>query len=137
VYLSPRDYHRVHAPEDCELERVSWAQGSRYSVAPKVLERRAGVLCGNERAVLRLATLTGPLMLVMVGALNVGRIRVVGVPQGTSKPPTPKSFGRGAEIARFEMGSTIVLIAPPGGPQPLAGLGIGDPVRMGMPIGQR
>ena len=73
----------------------------------------------------------------MVGALNVGRIRVVGVPQGTSRPPTPKSFKRGAELARFEMGSTIVLIAPPGGPQPLPGLGLGDPVRMGMPLGQR
>lgn len=137
VYLSPRDYHRVHAPEDCELEHVSWAQGSRYSVAPKVLQKRPGVLCGNERAVLRLSTPRGPLLLVMVGALNVGRIRVVGVPQGQSRAPAPKSFARGGELARFEMGSTIVLIAPPGGPEPLPGLSPGDPVRMGMPLGTR
>ena len=137
IYLSPRDYHRVHAPEACELEQVRWAAGSRYSVQPKVLLKRPGVLAGNERAVLRLATATSPLFLVMVGALNVGRIRVVGVEHGDRHPRTPKSFARGGELARFEMGSTVVLIAPPGGPRPVEGLGLGDAIRMGSPIGRR
>ena len=137
IYLSPRDYHRVHAPEDCELERVCWAGSNRYSVAPGVLAKRPRVLCDNERAVLRLATPHGPLLLVMVGALNVGRIRVVGVEQGRERATHPTPFARGDELARFEMGSTVVLVAPPGGPRPVEGLAVGDAVRMGTPIGRR
>ncbi|MCE9594650.1 MAG: archaetidylserine decarboxylase [Planctomycetes bacterium] len=134
VYLSPRDYHRVHSPVAGRLEEVRWFDGARYSVAPKVLERREKVLSINERAVLRLATEHGPLWLVMVGALNVGRIRVVGVENET--PGAPRRFGRGEELARFEMGSTVVLVAPRGGPKPLASLALGRAVRMGEPIGR-
>ncbi len=138
IYLGPRDYHRIHAPDDVQLEDVRWFPGTRYSVAPGVLARRAGVLAGNERCALRLATAHGPLVLVLVGALNVGRIRVVGIERGVDgPPPAPRSFARGVELARFEMGSTIVLLAPADGPRPLAILAPGDPIRMGQPIGER
>jgi len=134
VYLSPRDYHRIHAPEDCALEEVAWVPGTRYSVAPKVLDRR-DVLAVNERVVLRLETERGPLLLVLVGALNVGRMRVIGVEPTPRRPvEPPKPFGRGEELARFEMGSTIVLLSPAGGLQPIDGLGEGDTVKMGAPL---
>jgi len=91
--------------------------------------------------VLRLETSRGPLLLVMVGALNVARIRVVGVEPGVDGPPTsrgggPPTFERGAELARFEMGSTIVLVSPAGGPGHLEGLAQESPLRLGEPIGR-
>src|SRR5262245_14570964 len=111
LYLAPRDYHRVHTPFEASLTDVRWIPGERRSVAPAVLERTPRVLATNERAVLTLDHRAGRAYLVMVGALNVGKIRVVGVEPGTS-PATPLPFARGAELARFEMGSTVVLIVP-------------------------
>lgn len=114
LYLSPRDYHRIHAPETASLVEVRPIRGARHSVAPKVLRRR-DVLAVNERVVLRLETARGPLLMVLVGALNVGRIRVVGVPREHAGPLTPpRSLERGEELARFELGSTVIVIAPPG-----------------------
>ncbi|MEO0650869.1 MAG: archaetidylserine decarboxylase [Planctomycetota bacterium] len=135
VYLSPRDYHRVHCPLPSVLERVRWAGGARFSVAPKVLKRRPTVHVENERAVLRLRHGHQPWFLVMVGALNVGRIRVVGVPAGEAEPRRrDPSFARGEELARFELGSTVVMVLP----QPTAtfdsSLSPGAPVRMGQPL---
>ncbi len=136
IYLAPRDYHRVHSPIDARLRAVSWLPGELHSVNPRVLARRARVLSVNERAVLRLEGRLGPLVLVMVGALNVGRIRVVGVEPGGDVPRGQElRFERGAELSRFEMGSTVVLIAPPGGHRPSAGLRPGARLRLGQPIG--
>lgn len=136
IYLSPRDYHRIHSPESCELSAAEWIQGDRFSVAPKVLERRR-VLDVNERCVLKLETPRGPLFLVLVGALNVGRIRVVGVEPTHRGPLAPKRrFARGGELARFEMGSTIVLFAPPGVATIEPGLRERDSVKLGQPIGR-
>jgi phosphatidylserine decarboxylase len=123
IYLSPRDYHRVHAPERCTLADVRRIPGARFSVAPGVLARRL-VLAVNERAVFRLETASGPLFLVMVGATNVGRIRVVG-------ESAPRCFSRGEDMARFEMGSTVVLVAPPGVATPAAAIAPGVHVRLG------
>ena len=137
IYLSPRDYHRVHAPVDALLSSVRWIPGERRPVKPGVLARRDRVLATNERAVLRLETGRGPLFLVMVGALNVGRIRVVGVHPGGNVLPGGRTLARGEELARFELGSTVVLIAPPGGPEPANGApDIGAAVRMGQPLGE-
>jgi len=128
LYLSPRDYHRVHAPLPVRLERVRWLPGERRSVAPAVLARVPRVLATNERAVLELAHGARRAYLVMVGALNVGRIRVVGVTTGAT-PAQPLDFARGAELARFEMGSTVVLIVP--GARALPELSEGQSVRLG------
>ncbi len=134
IYLGPRDYHRVHAPFDCTLTEVRWLPGSRYSVNPRVLARRERVLAENERAVLRLAGPGGAWYLVLVGALNVGRVRVVGVPRG-ERPAQPLPFARGAELGRFEMGSTVVLVAPPGAARPAPELHAGRTLRLGRAIG--
>jgi phosphatidylserine decarboxylase len=137
VYLSPRDYHRVHCPLDARLVELAWAAGARYSVAPKVLERRR-VLDVNERAVLCMESGGLRWYLVMVGALNVGRIRVVGAPSGrTGKLQRPLEYARGDELARFEMGSTVVLVFPPRSFVAGNGLEQHKPLRMGEPIGRR
>ncbi len=136
IYLSPRDYHRIHSPIAAQLTAARWIDGDRYSVAPKVLARHA-VLDVNERCVLRLESTRGTFLLVLVGALNVGRIRVIGVePSYSGEPVRPRSrFERGAELARFEMGSTIVLLAPRGVATIAAELVQGRSVRLGTRIG--
>jgi phosphatidylserine decarboxylase len=136
IYLSPRDYHRIHAPETCRLTAAEWMPGDRYSVAPRVLAKRR-VLDVNERCALKLECERATLYLVLVGAMNVGRMRVVGVDpghKGVLAPPRP--FARGAELARFEMGSTIVLFAPRGAAVCAAGVNVGDKIAMGRPIGR-
>lgn len=135
IYLSPRDYHRIHCPDDLRLLAATWMGGDRFSVAPKVLARR-DVLAVNERCVLTLANERATLYLVLVGALNVGRMRVVGVePSHAGALASPRSFARGEELARFEMGSTIVLFSPPDTLACAPELREGQPVRMGRPIG--
>jgi len=136
LYLSPRDYHRIHAPEAGTLTEVRWVGGMRWSVAPAVLSRRL-VLPVNERCVLRIETRGATLLLVAVGALNVGRIRVVGVEPGHSGPLAPaRPLARGEELARFEMGSTVVLIAPRGSARVSPAAVPGRAVRMGEAIGR-
>jgi len=135
IYLSPRDYHRIHAPEACRLTAATWIGGDRFSVAPKVLLRRR-VLDVNERCVLTLECERATLYLVLVGALNVGRMRVVGVEPGHSGPlARPRTFARGEDLARFEMGSTIVLFAPPGALTCANTIAETRGVKMGEPIG--
>jgi phosphatidylserine decarboxylase len=134
IYLSPRDYHRIHAPCDARLTEARWVPGALHSVAPGVLARR-DVLAVNERCVLRLETPRGPLFLVLVGALNVGRIRVVGVePAARAELDAGRELARGDELARFELGSTIVLVAPPGLLEPAAEARPGEAVRLGRAI---
>ena len=136
LYLGPRDYHRIHAPENARLQEVRWIRGCRYSVAPGVLDRRR-VLDVNERCVLRMESQRGPLLLVLVGALNVGRIRVQGVdPHDSGVLPEERELQRGEELARFELGSTIVLLTPAGMAAPLPDLKPHDPVRLGQAIGR-
>jgi phosphatidylserine decarboxylase len=125
IYLSPRDYHRVHAPESCALASIRRIPGARFSVAPSVLDARL-VLPVNERAVFRLETARGVLWMVMVGATNVGRIRIIGEEDGL-----PRRFLRGEEIARFEMGSTVVLVAACGVADGLPSVAHGRILRLG------
>jgi len=136
IYLSPRDYHRVHSPEEGRLVEVRRIPGARYSVAPGVLARRS-VLPVNERVVMRIETARGILWLVMVGALNVGRIRIEGVRTEEQGPLAPaRRFARGQDLARFELGSTVILIAPPGAVRGRRDLAAGARVRVGEPIGE-
>lgn len=135
IYLGPKDYHRIHSPCAGHLHRARWVAGARYSVQPRVLRKRM-VLPINERCPLHIETEQGPLLLVLVGAVVVGRIRVVGLEAGGDhRLDPPRALQRGQELARFEMGSTIVLLAPKGSAVPLEGLGEGDTVQMGAPIG--
>lgn len=137
IYLSPRDYHRVHCPEAADLQRAAWLGGERYSVAPKVLLGRPRVFVRNERVSLRMESRRGVYFVVLVGALNVGRLRVVGLADKAERPSrsTPH-FARGEELGRFEMGSTVVLVWPGGAgqPAPLPGVEEGASLRLGQPL---
>lgn len=131
LYLGPKDYHRIHSPLDARLVEARHVPGRRLSVQPRVLAKRT-VLPGNERVVLRLEGERGPLLLVLVGALIVGRIRVVGLERFTAGPlPVPRRFARGEELARFEMGSTVVLVTPPGALEPGSAPEAGGEVKLG------
>src|SRR5204862_7168371 len=77
VYLSPRDYHRVHAPADATVLGYDYLPGALWSVNPRVAARRDGLLARNERVVIRMsAGALGRIALVMVGAGGVGNMRL-------------------------------------------------------------
>lgn len=134
LYLGPKDYHRIHSPEAGTLTEIRWLPGSRYSVAPDVLAT-TDVLGVNERCILRLETERGPVLLGLVGALNVGRIRVVGAQPGEDGTLS-RTVERGEEIARFELGSTVVMITPPDRTQPASWVFEGEAVQLGAGLGR-
>lgn len=162
VYLSPRDYHRVHAPVEGELAGWRYVPGARWPVGPRFVERIPSLYAKNERAVARIDTARGPAAVVMVAAIGVGNLYLGHVPS-TPLPTTPLPTGsdagagiettelrqlgehrridcvppvhlaRGDELGAFMLGSTVIAILPPG-----AGtftVGEGDRVRCGERIG--
>lgn len=123
IYLSPRDYHRFHAPCDFSLESLCYESGALYSVSPKTLSFVDNLYAKNERVILRCALPNGKLFwLVFVGALNVGKIRIeresrIQTNAGLSSAfytYENESFSKGEELGCFEMGSSIVIIAQSG-----------------------
>lgn len=119
VYLSPRDYHRVHAPADGELVQVRSLPGDLHPVnalgdisgkLPLVLNRRVVTVFETPRH--------GRVTLVFVGAMVVGRISLVtgpepDVPLGVRQQNPPVEFRRGDEVGAFHLGSTAVVLAGP------------------------
>lgn len=100
IYLSPRDYHRVHAPVDARIIGYDYLPGALWPVNPRVAARRDGLLARNERVVIRMnAGALGYVALVMVGAGGVGNIRLApglcGVPGVPGVPGTPGAPGVG------------------------------------------
>jgi phosphatidylserine decarboxylase len=163
IYLSPRDYHRVHAPVDARIVGYDYLPGALWPVNPRVAARRDGLLARNERVVIRMnAGALGHVVLVMVGAGGVGNIRlapcfgVPGAPGMSSREVVPGSadsaawraareprrvelsgvtVARGDELGAFRLGSTVVLMFEPHNAE-LAGE-VGDPVRFGQRIGRQ
>lgn len=134
LYLSPSDYHRIHTPAAGEISEARWVRGKMHSVAPSVLTRKM-VLPVNERCVLRLDTDRGPLLLVLVAALNVARLIVKDVAPDWSGMVHPAlARERGAELGRFELGSTVIVIAPPNTLEPDSSLAPDSVVRVGRKI---
>ena len=146
IYLSPRDYHRVHAPLAGALLEANYLPGRLFSVNPRTDRALPGLYAGNERLTCWLATAAGDIALVMVGALLVAGIEtpwlgcyqpgralrkhfdVTGQPLAFSRGDELGRF-RGQEMGRFRFGSTVILLVPPGiDLQPMA---TGDPIRMG------
>ncbi len=121
LYLSPRDYHRVHMPLEGRLKEVLYIPGRLFAVNPASARRIPGLFTRNERLVL---FFEGPMALVMVGAILVGGLETV--PTGAVTPPHGQPmkswrldmpFAKGQEVGRFNMGSTVVLLFPRGGAQ--------------------
>jgi phosphatidylserine decarboxylase len=124
VYLSPRDYHRVHMPLKGTLRETVHVPGRIFSVAPFAVEAIPRLFARNERLVCHFDGEHGPFVMVMVGAILVSSVATVW--DGLVIPPYAssirrKSFSgrnitldRFAEMARFNMGSTVVLLLPEG-----------------------
>ncbi|MCB5186349.1 archaetidylserine decarboxylase [Methylobacillus gramineus] len=122
IYLSPRDYHRIHMPCDGKLLSMTYVPGDLFSVNPATAEDVPGLFARNERVVCEFAGTQGNFILVLVGATIVGSMATVW--HGIVNPPRPgkiKSWDyssqniqlkQGEEMGRFLLGSTVVLVFP-------------------------
>lgn len=143
LYLSPRDYHRVHSPVAGSIVSSRYLPGEFWPVNPATVRNRDALFCLNERLVTVMDTPVGRCAVVKVGATCVGRIRAAyddrlthaGQPAGLRTYLPPRAVERGAELGRFEMGSTVILLFEPGRVVWDAGMVAGAVVRMGQRIG--
>lgn len=141
VYLSPRDYHRMHMPFKGELVEQVHVPGRLFSVAPHTVKTVPRIFARNERVVATFDTEYGRMAMVLVGAINVAAIETVW--DGLVTPPKGKKISRksyaqgdvtldkGEEMGRFNMGSTIVLLMESKEPALAESLIEGLPVKMG------
>jgi phosphatidylserine decarboxylase len=122
LYLSPKDYHRVHMPREGRIARWRYRPGTLWPVFPPAVRTVDGLFEGNERAIVEIATDRGPLHLVMVGAFGVGRITLSfcdlltntrGRAREEAPSPAP-ALARGALFGTFHLGSTVILCSAPG-----------------------
>ena len=148
LYLSPRDYHRIHMPCAGTLRRMLHVPGALFSVNPTTARGVPGLFARNERVVCLFDDTQGrPFVLVLVGATIVGSMATVwhglvnptrpGVLRDWRYDDDPVALAQGAEMGRFLLGSTVVLLFPAG---PLAfnpAWAPGGAVRMGQAMGQR
>lgn len=145
IYLAPHNYHRVHMPCDGKLRSWAYVPGRLFSVNPSTARAVPGLFARNERMVAVFDTQFGPLALVMVGAIIVGGIETVWngrltPPHQRNAAPTyyqpmqPLQLARGAELGRFHLGSTVILLAPPKALNWDVALSAGQAVRLGQPL---
>ena len=145
IYLSPSDYHRVHMPLRGRLQRMIHVPGRLFSVAPYTVRQVPRLFARNERVISIFETDSGPLVMVLVGAMLVSSTETVWAGEVTptkSKVVTVKdysdqeiSLAKGEEMGRFNMGSTVILLMPAGALKNLERLGPGDVVRVGERLG--
>jgi phosphatidylserine decarboxylase len=128
LYLSPKDYHRIHMPCDGKLVRMIYVPGDLFSVNPTTARGVPGLFARNERVVCVFESARGPFVLVLVGATIVGSMATVW--HGVINPPRPGElrewrYGnqqsdsgpgvvlkKGEELGRFLLGSTVVMLFP-------------------------
>ncbi len=128
LYLSPRDYHRIHAPIGGRIVGTVHHRGTVYPVNPTGLQLINGVLAKNERLITYIEHDQTQVAVIKVGAMNVASIR-------WSDRLRSTEVIKGEELAYFEFGSTVVLLFEPGSFALIEGLKEGDKVKMGQPIG--
>jgi phosphatidylserine decarboxylase len=121
LYLSPRDYHRIHMPVDAALQNMTYIPGRLFSVAAYTVRAIPRLFARNERVVCSFKTEHGPMVMVLVGAINVSATETVWHGLVTSKggristydyPDGQVKLKRGDEMGRFNLGSTVILITP-------------------------
>ncbi|MBO6527619.1 archaetidylserine decarboxylase [Erythrobacter sp.] len=146
IYLSPRDYHRVHMPASGDLESATYVPGDLFSVNQVTAENVDGLFARNERLACLFDGEDGRFASVMVGAMIVAGIETVwSGPIETHSPTLAREdfasgthrLAAGAEMGRFILGSTVVLLFEPGMVEWLDGIVAGDTVRMGQALGWR
>lgn len=146
LYLSPRDYHRVHMPCDGTLRQMIYIPGDLFSVNPLTAKNVPNLFARNERVACIFDTEHGPVAQVLVGATIVGSIETVWA--GTVTPPTGPAIRRwdypatgdqavvlkkGDEMGRFKLGSTVINLFPKGMVDFVDDLKPEQPTRMGQP----
>ena len=127
LYLSPKDYHRIHMPCDGRLIRMTYVPGDLFSVNPTTARGVPGLFARNERVVCVFASAHGPFVLTLVGATVVGSMATVW--HGVVNPPRTRQvrewrydgdgddavdLKKGDEMGRFLLGSTVVMLFPKG-----------------------
>lgn len=119
LYLSPKDYHRIHMPLTGQLQEMIYVPGRLFSVNPATTRTIPGLFARNERVICLFKTQIGTMALIMVGAMCVACMEVAG--QGVITPRRGNkvhhwkhidavTLKRGQEMGRFNMGSTVILL---------------------------
>lgn len=146
IYLSPRDYHRIHMPCAGRLQRMIHVPGALFSVNPRTARGVPGLFARNERVVCLFDGAHGPFVMVLVGATIVGSMATAW--HGTVNPPRPGTLRtwdyatkeialqQGEEMGRFLLGSTVILLFPAGTLDFTPAWQPGKPVRMGEAMGE-
>lgn len=148
IYLSPKDYHRIHMPLEGTLETMIHVPGDLFSVNPLTASHVPNLFARNERVVCLFRTELGPMALVLVGATIVASIETAWA--GTVTPPAGKQIRRwdysaeqaitlqkGQEMGLFKLGSTVVCLFPPDSITFADTLQPGVETRMGAPFATR
>ena len=147
IYLAPYNYHRIHMPLAGELRESFYVPGKLFSVNRTTARLVPGLFSRNERVFCGFDSGGMPWALILVGALNVGSMatvwhgdvtprryrRVTALP--TRELLMPPTLDKGAEMGRFNMGSTVILLFPPAAAEWQASLAAGQILRMGERIG--
>ncbi len=146
LYLSPRDYHRIHMPAGGRLKKMLYLPGRLFSVAGFTVNRIAGLFARNERCICYFETEDGPMILVLVGAINVSAIQVAwhdgivtsesGLPRVFHYEDRDITLQRGEEMGRFNLGSTVIVLMPPS-IEPEQTLRAGRTVRLGEALARK
>ncbi|MCL4316460.1 MAG: archaetidylserine decarboxylase [Gammaproteobacteria bacterium] len=146
LYLSPRDYHRIHMPLSGRLREMVYVPGKLFSVNVRTTSVVPNLFARNERVIALFDTEAGPMALVLVGALFVAGIETVW--SGAVTPPFGETIRqwnyqndnirleRGAEMGRFNMGSTVIVLFGPGRSAWRPGLRADMTVQMGELMGK-
>jgi phosphatidylserine decarboxylase len=146
VYLSPKDYHRVHMPLTGRLSKMVYVPGQLFSVNDTTAQHVPDLFARNERLVCLFETDAGPMAVILVGAVIVAGIETVWAGQIAPPPKTaqatdyrsplaPVTLAKGAEMGRFKLGSTAIVLFGPDAVNWQADLAHSSPVRMGQKLG--
>lgn len=145
VYLSPKDYHRVHMPLTGALRQTLYVPGKLFSVNQTTSEQVPGLFARNERLVCVFDTELGPMAVILVGAMIVAAIETVFAGQVTPLPKQVQSqnyaaepivLEKGAELGRFSLGSTAIVLFGEQQCHWLSSLKAGSDIRMGEALGE-
>lgn len=147
IYLSPKDYHRVHMPLAGRLTATSYIPGKLFSVNGVTAENVDRLFARNERLVCYFDTQVGPVAMILVGAMVVAGIETVWSAQVAPPPkhpvckdyvnlPQPVELAMGDEMGRFMLGSTVILLFPKDAMVWSEGYGPGSSTRMGEKLGE-
>jgi phosphatidylserine decarboxylase len=143
IYLAPFNYHRVHMPLRGELKETVYVPGRLFSVNAATAQHVPGLFARNERILTLFDSAAGQFALVLVGALNVGSMATVWAGDITPAarrvvtrvPGPPTTLEKGAELGRFNMGSTVILLFEPNRVRWHPRVHAGSAVRLGQSLG--